>query len=359
MITTPNTANSRSLPRLTVIIVAYNGASDLARCLPSVLAASQTNHQRRIVVVDNASSDSSADIVASFTDVEIIRLAENRGFTGGNNVALQSSLDRGDEYAVLLNQDTVVEPGWLDELVCVAESNPDAGAVQSLLTLYPDVDTVNSWGNEQHYLGLGFAGGNGRPITEAPKDTCEISYPSGAAVLLRVSCLRRVGLLNQDLYMYHEDLALGWMMRLAGWRVLLDPASVVHHAYSFSKSIQKFYFMERNRWLVLLGYWRWGTVLALLPMLLVMEIGQLIFSAKNGFFRRRLGLYAELFSRTSWQTIGRMRHEVCRLRTVGDRAILRRTVATIRYQELMSPLLALANPVMAAYRWLILLVVWW
>ena len=359
MTTTPATTPSRDLPRLTVIIVAYNGAADLARCLPSVLAANKTNHQRRVVVVDNASTDSSASVAAGNTGVEIIQLSENRGFTGGNNVALQSSIDRGDDYAVLLNQDTVVEPSWLDELVSVAESNPDAGAVQSLLTLYPNTDTVNSWGNEQHYLGFGFAGGNGRPITEVPKSVCEISYPSGAAVLLRSSCLRKVGLLNADLYMYHEDLALGWMMRLAGWRVLLAPASVVHHAYMFSKSIQKFYLMERNRWLVLLGYWRWGTVLALLPMLLVMEIGQLIFSAKNGFFRRRLGLYAELFSPASWQTIGRMRESVRRLRTIGDRAVLRRTVGTIKYQEVMSPLLALANPVMAAYRWVILLVVWW
>jgi GT2 family glycosyltransferase len=260
---------------------------------------------------------------------------------------------------VLLNQDTVAEPGWLDELVRVADETPHAGAVQSLLTLYPDIATVNSWGNQVHYLGFGFAGGNGRPIPEAPADVRDVLYPSGAAVLLRTSCLRQVGLLNEDLYMYHEDLALGWMMQLAGWRVLVAPRSVVHHAYSFSKSIAKFYMMERNRWLVTLGYWRWRTIILLLPMMLAMEVGQLIFSAKNGFLRKRLGLYAELLSAKSFRTIGKIRRSVCLLRRVGDRAILLRTAGTIQYQEVMSPLLALANPVMAAYRWLILLVVWW
>lgn len=356
--TTP-TSGSPALPTATVIVVAYNGASDLARCLPSVLAASQASHVRRVAVVDNASSDGSADVAASFGGVEVTRLGENLGFTGGNNVAIRAALERGDDYVVLLNQDTVVEPGWLDELVSVAEQDPRVGAAQSLLTLYPDVGTVNSWGNQLHYLGFGFAGGNGQPVGAAPTNVHDVLYPSGAAVLLRCDALRQVGLLNEDLYMYHEDLALGWMLQLAGWRAVLAPRSVVHHAYRFGKSIQKFYLMERNRWLVTLGYWRWPTVSLLLPMLLVMEVGQLIFSAKHGFLGKRLGLYAELLSSRSWRAIGRIRRNVAKLRKVGDRAILRQTAGAIRYQEVMSPLLALANPAMEAYRWLILLVVWW
>lgn len=359
METTDPRPGSQPLPTATVIVVAYNGARDLARCLPTVLAASQTNHVRRVAVVDNASADGSADVAARFDGVEVIRLDRNLGFTGGNNVALRTALGRGDEYAVLLNQDTVVEPGWLDELVAVAEQNSNAGAVQSLLTLYPDVGTVNSWGNELHYLGFGFAGGNGQPVSQAPSEPREVTYPSGAAVLLRCSTLRQVGMLNEDLYMYHEDLALGWLMCLAGWRVMLAPASVVHHAYAFSKSIAKFYMMERNRWLVTLGYWRWPTIVLLLPMVLVMEVGQLIFSARHGFLAKRLGLYGELLSPRSWRAIGRMRRSVRQLRKVGDRATLLRTAGAIRYQEVMSPLLALANPVMQAYRWLILLAVRW
>ncbi len=358
MDTMPETAGSPPLPRATVVVVAFNGASDLARCLPSVLSADETNHVRRVVVVDNASSDGSAAVAAGYPGVEVIRLDENRGFTGGNNVAIRAAVDRGEEYVVLLNQDTLVEPGWLDELVRVAEQNPNAGAVQSLLTLYPDTATVNSWGNEMTYLGFGFAGGNGEPATSAPTHVREVAYPSGAAALLRVRALRQVGLLWQELFMYHEDFELGARLWISGWKVLVAPASVVRHAYEFKKGIQKFYFIERNRWMVTLAYWRWPTVLAMLPMLLLVELGQWLFAARHGFLLRRMALLYDVAVRHGSEIV-RQRRTVQSLRRVSDRAMLGRCGGAVRYQGFASATLALANPVMVAYRWLILSVVWW
>jgi len=345
--------------QVAVIIVAYNGRADLERCLPSVIAAKQNNHDRHIIVVDNASADGSADYANSHSDIEVIREEKNLGFSGGNNVALRLALDRNYDYGVLLNQDTVVEPNWLDELVIAAENNHDAGAVQSLITLYPAEDKVNSWGNYLHYLGFGFAGGNGQSIKLAPTVVREITYPSGAAVLLRVKTLREIGVLDEFLFMYHEDLELGWRMWISGWRVLIAPLSVVHHAYTFRKSTDKFYLMERNRWLVLLTHWRWGTVLVLAPMLLAVEIGQLLFSANRGELRKRLGLYPELLSDKTRSYVYHQRRYLNKLRCRPDRTILHWCVGTIQFQELHSMALPIVNPLMEIYFRFVRLVVWW
>lgn len=346
-------------PKVAVIVVAYNGRADLERCLPSVSAATQSNHQRSVILVDNASADASADFAESQPGVEVVRQVKNLGFAAGNNVALRLALERGYDYAVLLNQDTIVATSWLDELVAAAEANPDAGAIQSLLTLWPNAEVSNSWGNKVQYLGFGFAGGYSEPVASAPMSICEITYPSGAAVLLRCSTLRSIGLLDEFLFMYHEDLDLGWRMWLSGWRVLLAPRSVVHHAFVFSKSKDKFYLMERNRWLVLLTHWRLPTILLLLPMLLIMELGQLLFSARRGEFFKRLSLYPELLSPKTLSYLRTQREAVQQLRRSPDKAFLERCSATISYQEIQSPLLRLANPIMAAYFWLVRLLVQW
>jgi GT2 family glycosyltransferase len=345
--------------QVAIIIVAYNGRADLEHCLPSVIAATQNNHERHIIVVDNASSDGSANLADNFTAIEVIRQETNLGFAAGNNVALRLALERDYDYAVLLNQDTVVEARWLEELVAGAESNHDAGAIQSLITLYPDVDKINSWGNSLHYLGFGFAGGNGQSIKLAPTEVCDIAYPSGATVLLRVKALRALGILDEFLFMYHEDLELGWRMWMSGWKVLIAPDSIVHHAYTFRKSADKFYLMERNRWLVLLTHWQWGTILVLLPMLLIMEIGQLIFSAGRGEFRKRLGLYSELLSSRTQSYICNQRRYLDKLRCRPDRAILRWCVGTIQFQELHSMSLRIVNPIMEIYFSFAKLIIWW
>lgn len=347
-------------PRVAVIILSFNGLKDLQLCLPSVAAANQTNHQRQIVVVDNGSTDGSVDYVTGFPDVKVMPQRSNLGFAAGNNVAIKWVMDQGYDFALLLNQDTIVEPAWLDNLIDAEQTHPRAGAIQSLLTLWPNTEVVNSWGNQLHYLGFGYAGGNGRPVSELVDwQIHPVAYPSGAAVLLRLSILKQVGLLDEFLNTYHEDLELGWRMWLNGYQVLIQPSSVVHHHYEFKRSIIKFYFMERNRWLVILAYWKVGTLCLLIPMLLVMEIGQLLFSIFNGYFIKRLKVYYELFQPRSWQWISAKRRQLRVVRQMTDRQMLGRCAGRIDYQEVAPLALKIANPIMDLYLSFIRLLVRW
>jgi len=91
-------------------------------------------------------------------------------------------------------------------------------------------------------------------------------------MLIRTSCLRAIGNLDEELFAYHEDLEFSWRARLAGWRVLLAPESVVWHKYEFSRSVQKWYWMERNRFLVTGWLYSIPTLIVLLPALIVTEL---------------------------------------------------------------------------------------
>ena len=96
---------------------------------------------------------------------------------------------------------------------------------------------IHSRGNELHYLGVGFVGGDGEPDRALGEEP--IAYASGAAVLYRAHGLRDVGLFDPALFMYHEDSDLGWRLRLAGWQSVLAPAAVIYHDYDFTGAARK------------------------------------------------------------------------------------------------------------------------
>jgi GT2 family glycosyltransferase len=122
-------------PRVTVVIVNYNGAHLLPACLAGVRAQDLPAEQFRTVVVDNASTDGSLELLAKdFPWVEVIASSMNTGFAGGNNLALR---EVATEYAVLLNNDAVPEPGWLSALVATLDADPDLGALASKAVFMP------------------------------------------------------------------------------------------------------------------------------------------------------------------------------------------------------------------------------
>ncbi|MDO8559538.1 MAG: glycosyltransferase family 2 protein [bacterium] len=319
------------LPRIAVIIATYDGRQYLPDCLSSLHAVDYPADRWEIVAVDNASGDGTVEYIRqAFPRVTVLVQDTNTGFAGANNRGLQYALDRGFDYAYLLNQDTVVTPRFLREVQSVAETDVVIAAVQSKLLLYGTAK-INSWGNAIHFMGFGYAGGNGMP--DAPLTVRDIAYPSGAAVLLRCAVLRQVGLLDGPLFMYHEDLELGWRLWLAGYRCVVAPQSVVYHKYEFSRSVTKWYWMERNRIRVLMTHYRWRTLALLVPAVLVVDGGMICLSIRHGFLRQLLAAHAYFFRPSTWLPLWRRRREVQRLRRVPDREVVKRFVSRIEFQD--------------------------
>ena len=342
------TANSNDqLPRVAVVTVIYRCEKYMRGLLESVAMVDYPRDRLEFHLVDNGAGDGT--LAAAKQEIE--RLGErlpavvihepgaNMGFAVGNNLALRSALARGVDYCFLLNPDATFEPGALRESIRVAASAGDIGSVQSLLVLGDEPEVVNTSGNHIHFLGFGYVGGYRKLRAEVPVESRDIAFSSGACVLVSAQILRHVGLFDETLWLYHEDLDLGWRIRLAGFRNVIAPASVCRHFYEFSRSQSKWYWMERNRWIVVLKNYRLATILLLLPVLLVADFGLLLMSVKAGWFGGKVRSLAWFLRPSSWLYLWRGRREIGRIRKVTDREILRHLTAVIDFPDFRSPVI--------------------
>ncbi len=366
--------------RVALIIVTYNGeqyAEDLFR---SLAVDAFPKDRLGIFVVDNASTDNTVQEITQFSSrvsppssraesrdlvITLIRNTTNTGFAAGNNIAIRRALADGYEWIALLNQDTVVKSGWVEELLRVGETDPRIGAVQPLLALWPpERGEINSLGNEIHFLGFGLSRGYHDPINEPviarPRrgrgnpdsgdcfaslamTSSEITYASGAAVLYRAAALLDVGLFNEEFFMYHEDLDLGWRLWLRGWKSVLAPNAVVYHKYDFKAAAYKYYYMERNRLIVLLQNYKLATLVLLAPAYMLMELGLLGFSVIKGWWKEKLRGYWWVILHAG--IILKTRAAIQKSRTASDGLITARFVGSISYQEIDNPILRfVVNP---------------
>lgn len=335
--------------KVAIIVVTYNAVKYLDDCFGSLRRIGKKGLNVEVFAVDNASTDGSADrIRADWPEVRLVENKENLGFAGGNNVGMQLAMDAGADYVYLLNQDTEIQPDFLTEAVKVAEADEKIGSVQSLLLLWQDKELINSTGNAIHFLGFGYCMNYRKPVIKwSHTGIGEIAYASGAGVLYRSAALRTAGLLDHELFLYHEDLDLGWRIRLAGFQNTLAPHSIVYHKYEFSKSIKKYYYMERNRYVVLLKNFRLWTLLVLSPWLFLTEGALFVAAVRGGWWKEKLKVYLYFLRPATWAHIVRERGRAALIRKVGDREIVRLFTATICFQDVTGPFTAfVANPLM-------------
>jgi len=212
--------------RIVAVVLSYNGRDD-------TLAALESLRGIETVVVDNGSVDGSAAAVAErFPEVELVRAGVNLGFAGGNNVGIRRALDRGAEWVLLVNNDALVEPGLIDALTAAAAARPDAG-VLACKVLFADSDRV--W-----YAGAGFDPILGRSRHEgfgepdAPGALTDTRRATGAAMAVSRAAIEAAGLLDEELFLYAEDLE--WSLRIAdaGFAVVYVPEAKVRHHVSAS-----------------------------------------------------------------------------------------------------------------------------
>lgn len=347
--------------KIFVIIVTYNAEGYIEDCLGSLFKNLPENDLVEVLVVDNASVDKTIDFVKkNFPKANLLPLSENIGFAGGNNKGIEKAIKEGADYIYLLNQDTVCGENFLQEAAMVMQANESIAAIQSLLMLYPQKNLINSWGNEIHFLGFGFSGGYKKNIQEVDMDNIkEINYASGAAVLLRASVLKEIGFFNEDFFMYHEDLDLGWRIKLAGFKNVLAPRSVVYHKYEFSRSIKKYYYMERNRFWVLAQNYKIGTLLLILPALCVMNLGLLVSALFSGWFKEEVRAYVYYLKPGVWKKLWQQRKKIKKLRQINDREACRSFTGKIDFQEVANPIVKyILNPVFNLYWKVIKKIIW-
>ena len=139
-----------------------------------------------------------------------------------------------------------------------------------------------------HYTGVGWAGRCGRPLSDLPSEPEEVTFPSGAAMVVRRSAWRHLGGLDASYFLYAEDLDLGLRLWLAGYGVGIIPAARMVHEYAFDKGRGKWFWLERNRWRTVLSVYPLPLLVLLAPALLAMELVVLATAAANGWLTAKL-----------------------------------------------------------------------
>lgn len=237
------------MAQLDIVILNYNRGDLLRSCLSSVFA-SQTNHTLGVWVVDNASSDDSVAIArAEFPEARLIVNERNTGFSAGNNLALREIMAANAEsggahnrYVMLLNNDTVVEPDALDLLIDYLEEQPNVGAVgPKLLLLDGSLDLACRRSFPSPVVSFYRMTGLSRIFPRSqrfgrynmtyldPDVETDVDALVGAAMVLRSAVVREVGLLDEQFFMYGEDVDWCYRIKAYGWRIVYYPRALIHH----------------------------------------------------------------------------------------------------------------------------------
>jgi GT2 family glycosyltransferase len=218
-----------------IIIVNWNGIQYLKDCISSVL--NQTCLNFEIYFVDNGSTDGSVDFVKNnYPNIKLICLDKNYGFAKGNNKGIEAALkDEAVSYIVLLNNDTIVDAKWLEELVATAGRDENIGAVGSKMIFFYHQALINTMGI------VPLKNGNALNYKkyEKQKDHTKLEKifaPCAGAALYKRKALEKVGLFDEDYFCYLEDVDLGYRLNLCGYTSYVNSKSFVYHIHSATSS---------------------------------------------------------------------------------------------------------------------------
>ncbi len=261
-----------------IIILSYNSRKDLTECISSLI--DQTYPDKEIIIVDNASTDGSPEFVRkSFPGIKLIETGSNLGYPAGNNAGASQAKGK---YIIVVNPDTVADPQWLDELIRPLEENPEIALTTSKILMYGQRGRINTCANHSHFTGLDFCRGLHEPSSSFSYPQ-EVGAVSGCSFAIRREVFEELGGFDPDFFLYLEDIDLSWRARLAGYKILYVPSSIVHHKFRLSVAPWKEFYLERNRYLMLLKNYSLKMLILITPALFVTEIVTWGHAILNGF----------------------------------------------------------------------------
>jgi GT2 family glycosyltransferase len=296
--------------------------------------------------------------------VTILPQKENLGFAGGNNAGTDWALENDFDYVYYHNNDGFFAANALEPIVNAMEKDEKIGIAQSLLLMHPETNLINTAGNSYHYLGFGFCDQYRTEVSTLHlPEVKNISYASGAGFLVSTKLIKKFGAWDHDFFLYHEDLEWSFRLRAAGYKVVMVRDSVFYHKYQFSRSIEKFFWMERNRFAVMLMFFKLPTLILLAPMMIILEAGLWLFALKGKWVGKRVDVWKYWLQPKHWKLWLGKRKKIQKLRIVSDRYLLSFSVPEIRFQEesMKNSLLKyVGNPMMKAYYFVVVkMMIWW
>jgi len=206
-----------TMPKISIIIVNYNGKTLLEKCLESLFKVNYDNFE--VILVDNNSTDETVDFIKkNYPSIILIKLDSNKGFAEPNNIG--SKIAKG-EHLLFLNNDTIVTPNFISELVKVIENDTKIAICQSLLLKLDG--SIDSSGDFIDKLGVVY---NSKTKTDEIR---EISSARGASMIIRKKIFKELNGFDEKFFVSFEDVDLGWRTWISGYKVVINPKSIVYH----------------------------------------------------------------------------------------------------------------------------------
>jgi GT2 family glycosyltransferase len=251
-----------STPEISVaiILVNWNGLEYTEACLKSLRLIDYPNF--KIVVVDNASTNQEGKkLKDSFPEIELIQNSKNLGFAGGNNVGIRWALEHGFSHVCLLNNDTQVAPNFLEEMVLKFRQGKSLGVVQPMiLFLHQPKEIWSAGGKWNSKLARAITLGDREPLVNYRVKSTQIDWATGCCMMVSREALLKSGLLNEQYFIYFEDVEWSLRIKNQGFGIELTPTAIIYHeAGAASKkshaegvlSPKVFYYHVRNQFLLL------------------------------------------------------------------------------------------------------------
>lgn len=281
------------MPAVAVVILNWNGKYFLKKFLPPLLASTYNNMQ--VIVADNASTDGSVLwLKEKFPTIEIIINPVNEGFAKGYNTALKQ-VDA--DYFILLNSDVEVTPGWIEPIVNIMEADKKIAACQPKILDEKNkqyFEYAGACGGFIDVLGYPFA--RGRVLEKIEKDNKQYDdavpcfWASGAALFVRANVYKTLGGLDEYFFAHQEEIDLCWRMQLMGYKIYVQPASVVYHVGGGTLprgNSKKTYLNYRNNLIMLYKNTAWQSIVWKMPLRLLLDVVAAykgLFSGDAGYF---------------------------------------------------------------------------
>ena len=246
------------MPLVYIILVNYNGYKDTIECVNSLKGINYSNY--KIVIVDNASTNNSLEILKqTLNNCIIIESKKNLGFAGGNNLGIKYALKSNADYVLLLNNDTLEEPNFLNNMINSFNKDEKIGLVGCKIMYYPEKDKIWYGGgyiNWFKFIGIHCG------MKQIDKGQCdtekEIDFMTGCCMLIKREVFEKVGLLSEEYFMYFEDVDFCVKVKDAGYKIWYNPEAAIYHKVGFSSGGEESTFSikwgTRNRLLFMNKY---------------------------------------------------------------------------------------------------------
>ena len=270
--------------RLSVVVVTHNSRAAVAASLPALCGQLATDDE--LVVVDNASADSTLDAVREIAPhATVIETGRNAGFAEAANTGARAA---SGDLLLFLNPDATPAPGFVDAIRI-----PRGWDAWMALVTAEGGRVVNTNGGVLHFTGIAWAGEAGAPTPGNMHAPHEAAFLSGACLAVPRAAFERVGGFADAYFLYHEDVDLSLRLRLTGGRLGVEPTAVVDHDYEFAKGAAKWRFLERNRWATILRCYPGRLLVLLAPALVATEIALFAVAASGGWLPQKLAAAVE------------------------------------------------------------------